>query len=139
MAAPVFKTGFYGTAAIGSNELAITKWSINPKADIVKLKNSKSGQYPAYLPTFSECQCTIDLDWDSANNPFQSPFGVSAGAVLSNVSLYLAQPTKDSMSGPAWTATSFTVESTPQSLDIDGKIVTRITGYMWGTVTAPTP
>jgi hypothetical protein len=125
MAASVFHSGAFGTAALGTNELSVTGWSVQPSAELVEFKNSKSGGYVLREATFKDCTVTIDVDFDFGNNPFQTPYSIQPGATLTNVELYLNQTGAGQLNGLAWTFSSLVVDSTPQKLLVDGKITTR--------------
>jgi hypothetical protein len=135
MAASVFHSGSFGTAALGSNELSITGWEVNPTAQLVEFKNSKSGGYVLREATFKDCSVTIDADFDFGNNPFQSPYSITPGTTLTNVKLCLHQSTSGALDGLAWTFTSLVVDSTPQKLLVDGKVTTRFTAKGNGSYT----
>jgi hypothetical protein len=135
MAASVFHSGNFGTAALGTNELSITSWDVQPTAQLVEFKNSKSGGFVLREATFKDCSVTIEVDFDFGNNPFQSPFSIQPGTTLSNVNLYLHQSAAGLLDGLAWAFTSLVVDSTPQQLKVDGKITTKFTAKGNGSYT----
>jgi hypothetical protein len=135
MAASVFHSGYLGTAALGSNELSVVSWDVQPTAQLVEFKNSKSGGYVLREATFKDCTVTIEVDFDFGNNPFQSPYSIQPGTTLSNVKLCLQQSASGQLDGLAWTFASLVVESTPQKLEVDGKITTRFTAKGNGSYT----
>jgi hypothetical protein len=135
MAASVFHSGSFGTAALGTNELSIVGWEVHPTAQLVEFKNSKSGGYVLREATFKDCQVMIDVDFDFGNNPFQSPFSLAPGATLTSVKLCLHQSAAGQLDGLAWTFSSLVVESTPQKLQVDGRITTRFTARGNGSYT----
>jgi hypothetical protein len=137
MAASVFHSGSFGTAALGTNELSITGWDVQPTAQLVEFKNSKSGGYVLREATFKDCSVTIQLDYDFGNDPFGTPFSITPGATLTSVILCLHQTASGSLDGPQWSFTSLVVEGTPQQLQVDGKITTRVTAKGNGSYTAP--
>jgi hypothetical protein len=131
----VFHSGSFGTAAVGSNELSITAWEVQPTAQLVQFKNSKSGGYVLREATFKDCSVSIDVDFDFNNNPFQTPYSLQPGTTLTNVQLFLHQSASGSLDGLAWTFTSLVVDSTPQKLQVDGRITTRFTAKGNGSYT----
>jgi hypothetical protein len=135
MAASVFHSGAFGTAALGTNELSVTGWAVQPTAQLVEFKNSKSGGYVLREATFKDCTVSIDVDFDFGNNPFQTPYSIQPGTTLTNVMLYLYQSAAGALNGLAWTFGSLVVESTPQKLQVDGKITTRFTAKGNGSYT----
>jgi hypothetical protein len=137
MAASVFYSGFLGTGSIGTNEFSTTKWSVNPTAKLVPFRNSKSGGYTIYQSTFKDADVTIETDYDFGNDIFAAPYGIFPGVTLTNVNLYLHQTASGQLNGPVWNFTNIVVSASPQSLDVDGKIVTRIVGKGSGSYTAP--
>ncbi len=135
MAASVFHSGSFGTAALGTNELSITAWSVQPTAQLVEFKNSKSGGFVLREATFKDCSVAIEMDFDFGNNPFQTPFSIQPGTTLTNVKLCLHQSAAGVLDGLAWTFSSLVVDSTPQSLKVDGKITSRFTAKGNGSFT----
>ena len=135
MSSSIFHSGSFGTAALGSSELSITGWDVNPTAQLVEFKNSKSGGYVLREATFKDCSVTIDVDFDFGNNPFQTPYSIQPGATLTGVKLCLHQSAAGQLDGLAWTFTSLVVDSTPQKLQIDGRITTRFTAKGNGSYT----
>lgn len=135
MAASVFHSGYLGTAALGSNELSVVSWDVQPTAQLVEFKNSKSGGYVLREATFKDCTVTLEVDFDFGNNPFQSPYSIQPGTTLANVKLCLQQSAPGQLDGLAWTFASLVVESTPQKLEVDGKITTRFTAKGNGSYT----
>jgi hypothetical protein len=138
MAASVFHSGFYGTAALGGDELPITKWEVQPTVELTPFKNSKSGGFILREATFQDCIVEIDVDFDFANNPFASPLNINVGAVLTNVKLYLHQSSAGSLDGLFWAFSSLIVDGTPQQLIVDGTITTKILCKGSGSFTYPT-
>jgi len=137
MATPVYHSGFMSTAAIGTNELSTKKWTVTPTSETYKTKNSRSGPIPQYEGTFQEYRVSIELDHDFANSPFQAPISIAVGTVLTNLYLYVHQSAKGSLDGPKWSFSSFYVETTPQSAEVAGGVPGSITGYGFGTFSAP--
>lgn len=139
-ATPVFHAGRFGNAAVNGNPLAIIKWSINPQIKLEEFKNSNSGVIPQREGTFQDADGELTVDFDFANNPFQSPTNLTIGALITNLNLYLRQTALGSLDGPHWIVSNAIIESTPQDLNVDGKIGTN---FKWkasgGTITAPTP
>jgi hypothetical protein len=137
MSASVFHSGSFGTAALGTNELSVTAWEVQPTAQLVEFKNSKSGGYVLREATFKDCSVTITIDYDFGNDPFSAPYSIAPGATLTNVNLCLHQSTSGALDGPKWNFTSLVVDGTPQTLQVDGRISTRITSKGNGSYTAP--
>jgi hypothetical protein len=135
MAASVFHSGSFGTAALGTNELSVTSWSVQPTAQLTEFKNSKSGGYVLREATFKDCSVSIDVDFDFGNNPFQTPYSIAPGSTLTNVKLFLYQSAAGQLDGLAWTFSSLVVDSAPQSLQVDGRIATRFTAKGNGSYT----
>ncbi|MGD1275670.1 MAG: hypothetical protein ABR964_00430 [Tepidisphaeraceae bacterium] len=137
MAASVFHSGYYGTAALGSSELPITKWEVQPTVELTPFKNSKSGGYVLREATFKDCTVEIDIDFDFGNNPFAAPLSINVGAVLSNVKLCLHQSSAGALDGLCWSFSSLIVDGTPQQLVVDGKITTKVLCKGSGSFTYP--
>lgn len=121
----VFYSGFYGSASVGANELALMMWSVTPTVQLVEFRNSRSGNYVVRQSTFSDVSGDLTVDYDFANDYFAAPFNLNPGTILTNLLLYLHQPSKSELSGPEWTFASVIIDSTPQTLDINGKIGTK--------------
>ncbi|MGD0462163.1 MAG: hypothetical protein ABSB74_06720 [Tepidisphaeraceae bacterium] len=108
---------------------------MQPTAQLVEFKNSKSGGYVLREATFKDCSVAIELDFDFGNNPFQTPYSIQPGTTLTNVKLCLHESAAGVLDGLAWTFSSLVVDSTPQSLKVDGKITTRFTAKGNGSYT----
>jgi hypothetical protein len=134
----VFHSGFLGTAALGSSELPIIKWDVVPTTKLEEFKNSKSGGYIIRESTFKDCSVTLDIDYDFSAGPFDSPYSISIGAIITNAKLFLHQSGPGNLDGSYWGFTSLIVDTTPQNLTVDGKIVTRVTAKGSGSFTYPT-
>jgi hypothetical protein len=126
MAASIFHSGFYGTAAVNGTELPIVKWEVQPIVQLTQFRNSRSGGFIIREATFQDCAVEIDVDFDFGNNPFASPLSLTVGTTLSNVRLYLYQSTAGAMDGPFWNFSSLIVDGTPQQLVVSGNITTKI-------------
>jgi len=137
MSASIYRSGSGGTAALGTTELSILRWRVTPVAQLNEFRNSKSGTCPIREASFKDCLVELDLDFDFANNPLQSPVGISVGAVLNNAKLCLHQSVAGALDGPAWSFTALVVDSTPQELLVDGKITTRVTAKPSGSFGGP--
>lgn len=135
-----FHSGVGGTASVGSPavELPITDWEVRPTAEVTKFRNSKTGPYEQVEGTWKSAAVTVSVEYDFANNPFQTPAAIQVGATLSNVKLYLHQSAPGLLDGPAWTFPSLVVTTTPQTLPVNGQnIVTKFTCVTNGTFGYP--
>jgi hypothetical protein len=128
-----FHSGVMGSATINGVELPILSWKVQPRADIVSFKNSKTGAYPQREATFKDARVELALDLDFDNYPFASSPGVVIGAAISEVKLYL-----HGASGDYWLFPSMIVESNPMDVVIDGKIATSFTALPNGSFSYPT-
>lgn len=130
--ADTFKSGKTGTATFNGTELAVISWEINPSTTNVNFRNSRTGSFSKIEPTFHSATgtVTIDRDFDAAFS--DAPTSIVTGAVLTNLKLYLA-----GTAGIFWLLPSIVVTGTPESLNVDGKIATRITFVADGTFTYP--
>lgn len=122
-----FYSGFFGTAAIAANELAVVKWSINPTAKLEEFRNSLSGAYVVRQSTFLDFSGSLDIDYDFANGLFLTTYGgLTPGTILAGLRLFLHQTAKSALNGSFWGIPSAIVDGTPQDLTVDGKIITRV-------------
>jgi hypothetical protein len=137
MPSSVFHSGFYGTAAVGGNELPILNWEVQPTVELQQFKNSRSGGFIIREATFKDCTVSIQLDYDFGNNPFATPFSLTIGSTITNVNLYLHQTAPGSLNGSYWSFSTLIIEGTPQQLMVDGKITTKILCKGSGSFTYP--
>jgi hypothetical protein len=121
-------SGKDGTATINGAEIPLTGWSVNPTSDIVGFRNSKTGKFTKRETTFKDLTFSIDLDFDFDANPFAVGVGLIPGAALTNVKLYL-----NGVAGLFHNIPEAIVTGTPQSLTVEGKIITRVNGVTNGT------
>jgi hypothetical protein len=137
MATPIFYAGNFGTAALGTNEFSCTSWSVRPTAELVTFKNSRSGGYVLRQATFKDVAVMIAMDFDFANNPYQSPYGMGPGLLFTNVLLFLHESGASTLDGIKWTFSSLVSDDAPQSLNVDGKIATSFSLKGNGSYTLP--
>jgi hypothetical protein len=134
MSAPTYESGFGGDATIGGKLFSVVSWSIQVPATALEYTNSKVGNHPITLTTFTRASVTIEIDYSQADQPFQSSQGaLIPGTAVTNVILLCS-----ATSGDSWTITSMVVVNTPQTMQRAGKISTslqlQISG---GTITPP--
>lgn len=123
-----FHAGNGGTATVNSVELAVKGWSVDPSVEVARFRNSKTAGYTVKETTWKEATFSIDVDWDFDLNPFAA---LGLGSTVTNVKLFLRA------AGQFWLFPSAIVVSEPQSLEVNGEIVTRINLENSGTFTAP--
>jgi hypothetical protein len=128
-----FHSGAMGTATINGTEVPLLSWKVEPHAEVVTFKNSKTGAYPQREATFKDARVELALDLDFDNYPFASPPGILIGATLTNVQLYL-----HGASGDYWLFPSLIVETNPMDVVIDGRVGTHFTAVPNGTFSYPT-
>jgi hypothetical protein len=137
-------SGFTGTAyingaatsggGIGSGtELPVVGWDVNPSATVLRYMNSLTGNHPAKATTFSDCDFSIEIDWDATNQPFST----AAPALAINVTTVLTNVHLTHKTGQDWFFPSAIVIGAPQTLRREGKIVTRLQCTSNGAWTAP--
>lgn len=128
------RTGIGGTATINGTELPVTSWNVSPQATIQEYKNSLSGGHPVRAATFDDGGAfTIVFDWQDSSNPFGAPLSLRVGQSVTAVKLYL-----DGNAGSLyWSFPVAIVRSLPQSITVDGKIMTSLALVASGTYGAP--
>lgn len=84
-----FFTGKNGHAAIGATVLKITGWNCDDNADRHDVTNTSSGGHGNIITGVKRCPFTIEMNWDAAANPLDSPPSLGAGSTLSQVKLFL--------------------------------------------------
>src|SRR5271163_968181 len=96
-----FYSGVGGTASVGSPpaELPVTDWEVRPTAQITRFRNSKSGPYDIIEANWLSATVHISIEYDFANNPFQSPASIQIGSRLTNVKLFLHQSSPGQLDG----------------------------------------
>jgi hypothetical protein len=129
-----FKSGRTGTAMINGNEVALTRWRINPTTETVRFRNSHTSKFSKVEQTFYELTGTIEVDYDQDAPLSGSPTNVVVGALLTNVKLITAGGTAGTN---FWLIPSALVTSTPQELVIDGKTTTSFDFINNGTFSYP--
>lgn len=134
MPAPTYETGFGGDATIAGKLFSVISWSIQVPATALEYTNSKVGNHPITLTTYTRANVTIEIDYSQSDQPFQSGQGaLIPGTAVTNVILLCS-----STSGDSWTITSMVVINTPQSLQRAGKITTSLNLQIsGGTITPP--
>jgi hypothetical protein len=124
------------TLASGTNtiSLPITGWSVDPTTEIVRFRNSKTGNYSVKEGTFLDCTFSITIDHDFDENPFASPVSLAPGLLLTDVNLFLNGGTNGTS---FWDFPEAITVGTPQTLEIEGKIVTTINAEASGAWNPP--
>lgn len=133
-----------GTGSPLSKQLPVTRWNVNPTAEIVRFINSLTGKHPVKQATFLDATGTIDIDVDpstTAGAGGEQPFAATApaafkpGDTISNLWLMLditiAAPVGQTSSGTVnpslgWTFPSAIIVGMPMELVIAGKATLRI-------------
>src|SRR4051794_39671787 len=118
-----FHSGVGGTATIGGTELPVTDWSTDPTVEIVPFRNSKTGSFSVKEATYKDANFSIGVDYDFDSNPFAVAGGITIGTILSTVKL----PLRGAGTGgtaPFWLFPSAIVVSTPQRLEVNGRVTT---------------
>lgn len=134
MPTPTYETGFGGDATISGKLFSVISWSLQNPATALEYMNSKVGNHPITLTTYTRANVTIEVDYSQSDQPFLSSQGaLIPGTAVTNVVLLCSQT-----SGDCWTISSMVLVSAPQSLQRAGKITTslqlQISG---GSITAP--
>jgi hypothetical protein len=140
MAASVFHSGSFGTAALGSNEISVVGCGrFSRRRNWSNSKTARAEGYVLREATFKDCSVTIDADFDFGNNPFQTPYSIAAGhdAHERESCVCIKASSGACSTGLAWTFSSLVVDSTPQKLQVDGRITTKISAKGNGSYTAP--
>lgn len=128
-----FLAGNTGTATFNGVEVPVTGWNVNPSVDVVRFANSKTSGFRKKQTTYKDATFSVDMDYDFDSSPFAVSPGLTLGAVLTNVKLFL-----NGTSGKFWNFPSAICVSTPQRLDNEGKITTSANFEADGTFSPPT-
>jgi hypothetical protein len=134
MSTPTYESGFGGDATINAKLYSVISWSGQFPATLLEYMNSKVGNHPITLATYTRANVTIELDYSQADQPFQSSQGALVpGTAVTNVILLCSTTSND-----CWTITSMIVANTPMSLQRAGKITTSLQLQInGGTITPP--
>jgi hypothetical protein len=129
-----FETGFGGDATIGGASFPVISWSGQFPATALEYTNSKVGNHPITLTTFTRANVTIEIDYSQADQPFQS----SQGALVPGTPVTDVYLQNSSTPNDGWLITSMVIVNTPQSMQRAGKITTSIQLQIsGGTITPP--
>lgn len=128
-----FLNGLTATATINGTELAVTGWSVNDSAVILRYVNSKTGIHPVKESTIEDATFSITVDFDPSLQPFAAPLNIRAGTVLTAVKLFLDGPTGTTY----WSFPSAIVASVGNSVVREGKVSTVLNCEASGQLAAP--
>lgn len=131
-----FHSGIASTATVNGTELPSTRWTVEPRVDIVEFKNSKTDAYAQKEATFKSCDFTIDLDYDFDANPFLVGPGLTIGTKLTDVKLYM-QGGGTGGSGSYWSFPSAIITGTPMTSENEGKVTVTLNCTNDGTFSPP--
>lgn len=94
-----YLAGINGTVSVGgtgsgaglTKQLPITRWAVNPTAEIVRFINSLTGKHAVKQSTFLDATGNFDMDVDPANQPFLSnlTYAFKPGDTVTNLYLIL--------------------------------------------------
>lgn len=135
-----FHSGINGTATVNGTEPSVIGWDAEPTVEEQNFRNSKTGKFTYKEMTFYDMKGSLKLEEDFDNSIFSAPLTLGVGQVITNLKLYLnVGKVAGSIvtPGPFWLIPSANVIGTPQSLEVDGKIVTTINWSGVGTFTYP--
>lgn len=129
----VFETGFGGDLTINAKTFPVVSWSGTFPATALEYTNSKVGNHPATLTTFTRANVSVVIDWAQADQPFQSSQGALVpGTPVTNVYCQLSATLND-----GWLITSMVVVNATQNMERAGKIMTTLSLQINGGLITP--
>ncbi len=123
-----FTSGITGTATVDGVELAVVSWDCNPSSEVQRFRNSRTQGFTVKQPTYKDARFSITLDYDLQQDPFEGLPNIDVGTILTNVNLYRRNSAAFGAvpAGPAWNFPQAICVSTPERMNVDGKIVTTL-------------
>jgi hypothetical protein len=108
------------------------RWVVTPVADEIDTSNFEGAGFTDRIAGLSDCEFTVDADWDSAGNNFANPPNIVIGQTLSTVKLFL-----NDTSSVFWLFPSALITTTPTTAEVRGAIIVSFTAKNKGTFTYP--
>ncbi len=102
-----FYSGSSGKVTVGSTDLNVQQWSIEPTADLDETTHSGSGGYFAAVVAKKKLTGSVQMQWDAAANPTTNPPNLNAGETVA-LKLY-----QHSTASAYWNIASAIITSTP--------------------------
>lgn len=119
---------------IGATTLTAKQWTVSPEAEELDITNFEGSGFYECIAGIKKCNVTIELDDNGAANLFDGGGGgVTAGATLSTVKLYLS-----GTSSPFWLFPSLYVKNPQMKADVKAAMTDTIQAVGTGTFTYPT-
>lgn len=88
-----FKTGTLGKATVGTTDINITEWSIDPKGEKDETTHTGSAGYETWEPTTKGCSGSFKFKWDANAKPTTAPPALLPGTKVLLLKLYIGDPT----------------------------------------------
>lgn len=117
----------------GATVLTAKSWTVTSEADELDTTNFESGGYTEVIGGIKKLTVQIEIDWDSAANPFDSPRSIIPGSTISTVKLYVNDTT-----GPYWSIPTLFIRSVSNPAEVRQTVRVSINGTGSGSYTLPT-
>lgn len=126
MAAPVFHSGRFATAYVGTTtanvEQPITSWTVNESTETQRFRNSRTGRFTVAEQTFVNAGFSLVCDKDFANNPFLTANGgLSIIAGVTNAAKLYIGGNSTPTNAAFWDFPQSILSSTTDTVTVDGK------------------
>lgn len=118
---------------IGATVLTAKSWTVTAEADELDVTNFEGNGYTEVIGGVKKLTVQIEIDWDSAANPFDSPRSIIPGSTISTVKLYVNDTT-----GPYWSIGTLFIRSVSNPMEVRQSARVSINGTGSGSYTLPT-
>lgn len=123
-----YLSGKLGKVRVNGATLAVTKWRVIPKCQLVDVTSSESNGFGEYVAGVKDGDVELSLFYDYGGIPYAT---ISPGSTLTNLKLYLNDTT-----GAYWQGNAL-VEEAPNQSEVRGGVTIELRGKFSGGLTAP--
>lgn len=130
--------GTNGRVEIGGLAITQAKYSVKPQANWMPSTNFESVGtdgfvYEEGIFGIRKADVSFSGFWDAAQNPHAAPVGLVAGAILSNVNLYVNKTGNRRFAFASFAVVDVTVDE-----DVNGMLMISVNGKSNGIIVYPT-
>lgn len=126
------RSGKNAVVRIGTTVVTCHDWSVDYSADELPVDNFEDGGFGRTTTGLLRAKITLEMDADSAANPYDSPIALNPGTVVTNLKCYL-----NGTSNAFWLFPTAVVLTAPQKAGVKGTISNTFTLASQGVFSQP--
>ena len=128
------KSGKLGKCKVGSTDVHVSKWSIDPVAELNEATDTSTLGYNAYNVGTLGATGQLTMEWDPLAHPTADPPNLVPGAIITTLYLYIGDPADD----VKYDIPEAIVSGTPTASEAKGKVSFEVNFTVNGAFSMPT-